>query len=92
MYRTLHSRLRSSRRHRDLATDNLGARDLAYNPEHHERTKHVERRFFYVRDMVEAGELVVPYIGTNDNLADFLTKPLNAPRFFALQAKIMNEL
>ena len=75
----------------NLATDNLGARDLAYNPEHHERTKHVERRFFYVRDMVEAGELVVPYIGTNDNLADFLTKPLNAPRFFALRAKIMNE-
>ena len=23
-----------------LATDNTGARDLAYNPEHHQRVKH----------------------------------------------------
>ena len=74
-----------------LATDNQGARDLAYNPEHHERTKHVERRFFYVRDVVEAGELTVPYLSTNDNVADFLTKPLNAPRFFELRAKMMNK-
>ena len=40
--------------------------------------------------MVEAGELIVPYVNTNDNLADFLTKPLNAPRFFQLRDKIMN--
>ena len=75
----------------ELETDNQGARDLAYNPEHHERTKHIERRWFYVRDMVEAGELVVPYVATHDNLADFLTKPLAAPRFFELRALIMNE-
>ena len=25
-----------------LATDNQAARDLAYNPEHHTRTKHIE--------------------------------------------------
>ena len=33
----------------------------------------------------------VPYVSTNDNVADFLTKPLNAPRFFELRAKMMNE-
>ena len=26
-----------------LGTDNTSARDLAYNPEHHDRTKHIER-------------------------------------------------
>ena len=36
-----------------LAVDNTGARDLAYNPEHHARTKHIERRHFFVREMVE---------------------------------------
>ena len=38
-----------------VATDNTGAKALAYNPEHHERVKHVERRHFYVRELVEDG-------------------------------------
>ena len=74
----------------ELHCDNKGARDLAYNPEHHSRTKHIDRRHFYIREMVENGELVVPYVATDDNLADFFTKPLTARRFFALRDKIMN--
>ena len=35
-----------------VATDNTGAKSLAYSPEHHERVKHVERRHFYVRELV----------------------------------------
>ena len=74
-----------------VSTDNVGARDLSYNPEHHERTKHIERRHFYVRDMVEKGELTVPYVSTHENLADFLTKPLDSKRFYDLRKTIMNE-
>ena len=70
--------------------DNQGARDLAYNPEHHERTKHIERRHFFIRECVEDGKLTVPFVRTDDNLADFLTKPLPASRFFALRDRIMN--
>ena len=40
-----------------VATDNTGAKSFAYNPEHHERVKHVERRHFYVRELVENGLL-----------------------------------
>jgi hypothetical protein len=75
----------------DLATDNTAARDLSYNPEHHARTKHVERRHFYIRDMVEKFELSVPYVSTHDNIADFLTKALPSKRFFYLRKIIMNE-
>ena len=74
----------------ELYEDNKGARDLAYNPEHHSRTKHIDRRHFYVRELVEQGELVVPYVKTDDNMADFFTKALPAKRFFALRDKIMN--
>ena len=74
----------------ELFEDNKGARDLAYNPEHHSRTKHIDRRHFYVRELVENGELVVPYVKTDDNIADFFTKALTAKRFFALRDKIMN--
>ena len=72
------------------ATDNQGARDLSYNPEHHNRSKHIERRHFFIRDMVEAQEIVVPLVNTNDNDADFLTKPLPPKRFKFLRRKIMN--
>ena len=53
--------------------------------------KHVERRHFYVRDMVEKFEINVPFVRTDDNIADFFTKPLCAAKFFAMRRKIMNE-
>jgi hypothetical protein len=73
-----------------LAVDNKAARDLAYNPEHHERTKHVERRHFYVREAVEDLLITVPFVATHDNLADFFTKHLAPKHFFAMRDIIMN--
>ena len=35
-----------------VSTDNKGARDLSYNPEHHDKSKHIARRQFFIRDMV----------------------------------------
>ena len=43
-----------------LRCDNKAARDLAYNPEHHDRTKHIARRHFFIRELVEDGSLTVP--------------------------------
>ena len=73
-----------------LSTDNKAARDLSYNPEHHERSKHVARRHFFIRDMVESQEIVVPLVNTHDNDADFFTKPLPPKRFKFLRRKVMN--
>ena len=73
-----------------LTTDNKAARDLSYNPEHHGRSKHVARRHFFIRDMVESQEIVVPLVNTHDNDADFFTKPLPPKRFKFLRRKVMN--
>ena len=73
-----------------VATDNKGAHDLSYNPEFHNRTKHIKRRHFYVRDMVESQEIVVPLIKTDDNPADFFTKPVSSDKFFKFRGAIMN--
>lgn len=73
-----------------LATDNSGARDLAYNPEHHHRVKHIECRHFYVRELVEDHKLVVPYVSTVDNMADYFTMPLPAATLYRMRTKIMN--
>ena len=73
-----------------LFVDNQGAVDLAYNPEHHQRTKHIQRRHFFVREAVERGEIRVPFVKTDENIADFFTKPLSSKRFFTLRDRIMN--
>ena len=64
---------------------------MSYNPEHHDRMKHVARRHFFVRDMVETFELEVPYVRTDDNIADFFTKPLAGKKFHEMRCRIMNE-
>ena len=61
--------------------DNKAARDPAYNPEHHQKTKHIERRHFYIREVVESGRIVVPFVASADNLADFFTKAVDKTKF-----------
>ena len=70
--------------------DNSGAIDLSYNPEHHARTKHIDRKHYFIRECVEDGRLRVPFVSTVDNMADFFTKPLPAKSFFRMRDIIMN--
>ena len=74
-----------------LHTDSQSARNVSYNPELHDRMKHVARRHFYVRDMVEALEIEVPFVRTADNIADFFTKPMPPAQFYEMRRAIMNE-
>ena len=73
-----------------LRLDNKSAIDLAYNPEHHSKTKHIERRHYFIRECVENGKLRVPFVPTADNVADFFTKPLTGKAFFDMRDKVMN--
>ena len=72
-----------------VAVDNTAARNLAYNPQHHERTEHIDRRHFFVRELVEEGRITVPFVRSADNLADFFTKPLPASQFVPMRDRIM---
>ena len=47
-------------------------------------------RHFFVRECVENLQLVVPFVRTHENLADFFTKPLEPKKFFELRNAIMN--
>ena len=73
----------------ELGMDNQSAIAISYNPELHSRTKHIDRRHFFVRECVENHQIRVPFVKTVDNLADFFTKPL-PKTFFAMRDKIMN--
>jgi hypothetical protein len=59
-----------------LLVDNQSAIQVARNPEHHGRMKHLDLRFFWLRDMVNLGVIAVRYIPTADMAADLLTKAL----------------
>eukprot|EP00965_Chrysotila_dentata_P185853 6135887-Pleurochrysis_carterae.AAC.1 len=73
-----------------LSLDNKSAIDLAYNPEHHQRSKHIDRRHFFVRERVEAHDITIPFVCSTANLADFFTKPLTPKVFFPMRDIIMN--
>ena len=74
----------------NLFMDNESGIKVAYNPEHFGRMKHVDRKHFYVRELVEDGRLRVPFVRSHDNIADLFTKPLDAHTFFPMRDLIMN--
>ena len=74
----------------DLYVDNKGAIDMSRDYISNERTKHIERRHFYVRECVENHQITVPYVNTVNNLADFFTKALPPKIFFDMRNTIMN--
>ena len=43
----------------------------------HDKSKHIEIKYQYIRDMVEKGVVKLQYIATNEQIADVLTKPLS---------------
>ena len=60
-----------------LHLDNQSAISVAKNPEHHGCMKHLDLRFFWLRDMVSRKKAIaVKYIPTAEMPADLLTKAL----------------
>ena len=58
----------------NLHVDNQGAIALSSNPVQHQRTKHIDIRWFFIREALEAKVLKVVYVSTSENLADLFTK------------------
>ena len=40
----------------------------------HDKSKHIEIRYFYITDMVEKGAIKLHYVSTNEQVSDVLTK------------------
>ena len=58
-----------------IKTDSQSAIELTKNPNYHARTKHVDIRYYFVREKVENQQVVFDYESTTILLADNLTKP-----------------
>ena len=59
-----------------LFVDNRSALSVAKNPEHHGRMKHLDLRYYWLRDEVDKGVINVIHLRTDEMPADILTKAL----------------
>jgi hypothetical protein len=59
-----------------LLIDNNAALKLTRNPELHDRTKHIELKYHFLREMTLSGRIDTRRVSSKDNLADLFTKPL----------------
>jgi hypothetical protein len=64
-----------------LWCDNLGAKYMSANPIFHDRTKHIEIDFHFVREQVAQGQLDIRFINSDDQVADGFTKALPVAKF-----------
>ncbi len=53
-----------------VGVDNQGSIALAKNPVHHQRSKHIDVRYHFIRDVVSDGVVKLYYMPTNENIAD----------------------
>jgi hypothetical protein len=63
--------------HIPLLCDNESAIKIAYNPYEHSRTKHIDFRHHFLRDHATKEDICISHIGTNNQLPDIFTKPLD---------------
>ena len=61
--------------------DNQGAIALSKNPQNHQRTKHINVHYHYIREKSESNEICLEYINTSEQAADIFTKALPKPVF-----------
>jgi hypothetical protein len=71
-----------------LLCDSESAIKIAHNLVQHNKTKHIEIRHHFIRDHVNHGEIDLSYVGTNEQLADIFTKPLDKARFQELRHEL----
>ena len=64
-----------------LHCDNLSALYMTTNPVFHNRTKHIELDYHFVREKVALGNLVTCFVDSASQLADIFTKPLSRDCF-----------
>ena len=63
-----------------LICDNQVALYIAFNPVFHERTKHIEVDWYFIKENIASGCMTTSFVNSSDQLADVFTKSLKDPR------------
>jgi hypothetical protein len=68
--------------------DNQSTIKLAKNPVQHSRTKHIDTRHHFIRQMIEENQIAIEYCPTEEMIADLATKGLTKSKFNYLRDKL----
>jgi hypothetical protein len=71
-----------------LKMDSQSAIALGKNPVFHDRSKHIDVRFHFIRECVGNGKLEIEHVRTEEQIADILTKPLGRVQFLEMRSKL----
>lgn len=71
-----------------LFCDNQAAISISANPVHHDKTKHVDIDYHFIREKVANGVVSPTYIPSSKQLADVLTKQLSCSQHEQLLSKL----
>ena len=71
-----------------LLCDNESAMKLTNNPVQHSRTKHIDVYHHFIRDHQQNRDICIESVGTDNQLADIFTKPLDEKMFCKLRNKL----
>ena len=75
-----------------IAQDNQSTIRLAEKGSgNHNRTKHINLRYFYITELIDNGKVQLQYQPTKNMLSDLLTKPLNGKASIQLRNRLLNE-
>ncbi|KAH9103202.1 hypothetical protein LEN26_004754 [Aphanomyces euteiches] len=72
--------------------DNQSTIKMAENPTLQQRTKHIDVRHHFIRDLVKQRIIKINYCQTNSMLADILTKALPKPKFEEHMPKLVTSI
>ncbi|CAL8135751.1 unnamed protein product [Prunus armeniaca] len=71
-----------------ILCDNTSAIAITKNLVHHHKTRHINKRFHFIRDAWQNGEIDLLYCKTEEQIADIFTKALARDRFEYLRRKL----
>ena len=63
---------------------------MTANSGQHQRTKHIDIRHHFVKNLVSDSIIALHYMPTNSMVADIFTKALAAPTFIKLRKALLN--
>ncbi|KAK2985059.1 hypothetical protein RJ640_022937 [Escallonia rubra] len=71
-----------------IYVDNKSTIALAKNSVFHDRSKHIDTQYHFIRESIAKKQVQVKYVKSEDQVVDIFTKPLNREVFEKLQSQL----